>query len=352
LPENKNTGTGFRRLSRNRAPGPIEKSKDHYLATEAKKKPPSLRTLKRTHILGIATAGVLIGGFVFLTIALSPFLVQTTRVCPSGLLGSPTWSPDGKYIAYAAGECGTHIYVMPVAGGSARQVTTGRGQQPAWSPNGCTILYRSPAGFSVVPAGGGNPLLLHSDDGAYGAAWSPDGSRIAFTHGQIGDIFALAFTSTLYVMNSDGSNVRRVLGHSCNPGTPAWSPDGTKLAFTCDNGLNVMRLRDGRPTRIGTGDYAKGLHSTVADSAIPSWSPDGRTIALANMLGVQLFSADKVERPKTIVQGALFSAFAGSWSPDGRQLVYSIASTNTGGEASIYVIDGGGGQSRLLVSLP
>jgi Tol biopolymer transport system component len=69
------------------------------------------------------------------------------------------------------------------------------------------------------------------------------------------------------------------------------------------------------------------------------------------MLGIQLFSADRVERPKTIVQGALFSAFAVSWSPDGRQLVYSIASTSAVGEASIYVIDANGGQSRLLVSL-
>lgn len=340
----------YRRLSRDRRPATIEESRDTYLMTEAKRTPPTPRTLKRMQVISIAVAVAVVGSFVSIVVASQPQLVQHVHRCPGGLSGSPTWSPDGKYIAYAAGQCGTKIFAMPAAGGHARRITSGRGEQPAWSPNGRTILYRAPSGFSVLPARGGESRLLRSDDGDYGAAWSPNGSQIAFTHGRIGDRFALAFTSTLYVMNSDGSNVRRLLGHSCNPGTPAWARDGTRLAFTCDDGLYVERLSDGRLRRIGTGNYSKNANSTTAASASPSWSPDGRTIALASEFGIQLFRSDRIGKPKTIVEGSLFSAFSASWSPDGRKIAYSIASTQKDGGASIYVIDRDGRNSRLLVS--
>ncbi|MGD0167617.1 MAG: hypothetical protein ABSC51_10090 [Gaiellaceae bacterium] len=319
------------------------KARDRYLAAETKKKPPSPRRYRRTTYIGAGVALFFIACFAFLTISSRSQLWppwQLKRHAVSS--GWPTWSPDGRYIAYATGGYASHISVISAAGGRVRRLTNGSGQRPAWSPNGKTILYRSSAGFSVIPARGGKSRLLRSDDGAYGAAWSPDGSRIAFTHGLIGDRFAFSFGSTLYVMHSDGSHVRRLLGHSCNPGTPAWSPDGKQLAFTCDDGLYAMRLRDGKLRRIAVANYSKDSYSTAANSLTPSWSSDGRTIALSGGIwGIELFQVDKKAVPKSILTGSFSSVIVAAWSPDGRRLAYSISdnSDNSGNSGGLYVIE-------------
>jgi dipeptidyl aminopeptidase/acylaminoacyl peptidase len=335
------------------------KARDRHLAAEKKKRPPSVRQYNRAIYVGFGAAAFLLGCWVCIAILSRAQLWPPWQLnCHGRLAGSPTWSPDGRYIAYASSGCSNHIYVISVAGGTARQITDGSGEQPAWSPDGRSILYRSSSGFSVVPAAGGKSRLLRSDDGAYAAAWSPDGRRIAFTHGRIGDRFARSFGSTLYVMDRNGGHVRRLLGHSCNPGTPAWSPDGAKLAFTCDNGLFVMRLSDGMLQRIGRADYAKNAYSTAADSMTPSWSPDGRTIALSGGLwGIELFRADRLATPRAIVADSPYAVIVAVWSPDGRRLAYSIDNTPANSTADnaeeygdLYVIDPDGSHQRLLDS--
>lgn len=333
-----------------RYPKPVELSKTDYLKKEAVKGPPDTKTLKRLQVLGIAVGVVFLGSFTFMIVKSFSQLAQPIHRCPGGLAGSPTWSPNGKYIAYARGDCGTKILVMPTTGGPARQITRERGEMPAWSPDGKTILYRSKKGFSIIPFQGGQSRLIRSDDGGYGAAWSPNGKQIAFTHGRLGDRIALAFTSTLYIMQNDGSNVKRLLGHSCNPGTPAFSPSGKLLAFTCDDGFYAINIENGQLRRIGTGKYLKSAYSTVADSATPSWSPNGKTIILAGVFGIKLFNADGSGKPKTLTEGSLFSAISASWSPDGKRIAYSIASTSKGGGASIYIVKANGQNSRLLIS--
>ncbi len=102
----------------------------------------------------------------------------------SGLQADPTFSPDGRFVAYASDRSGNFdIWVQPVAGGDAVQVTRSVAQdiQPDWSPDGANIVFRSDrdgGGLFIVPALGGSERRLTT----FGAhpRWSRDGSEILF----------------------------------------------------------------------------------------------------------------------------------------------------------------------------
>ena len=101
-----------------------------------------------------------------------------------GLQTEPTFSPDGRFIAYAADCSGNFdIWVQPVTGGNAVQITRSvtHDTQPDWSPDGSTLVFRSErlgGGLFVVPALGGVERQLTSF-GSY-PFWSPDSSEILF----------------------------------------------------------------------------------------------------------------------------------------------------------------------------
>jgi hypothetical protein len=126
---------------------------------------------------------------------------------------SPTWSPNGKQLAFATGELGGHssIYVVDLNGQHERRLATGA--FPDWSPNGKTILYAAPGcggltwsswrirlvtprGRDATPSQGGCRGIGPS--GSLIAAWSPDGGRIA-----------VETAKWLYVMSADGTGLER-----------------------------------------------------------------------------------------------------------------------------------------------
>ncbi len=78
-------------------------------------------------------------------------------------------------------------------------------------------------------------------------AWSPDGTQIAFTR------FYGATQGEIFVMNADGSNQRRLTANA-NDRHPAWSPDGTKIAFSSRFGLIIMNADGSNQRVIQTGD--------------------------------------------------------------------------------------------------
>src|SRR5439155_11260032 len=96
-------------------------------------------------------------------------------------------------------------------------------------------------------------------------AWSPDGKKIAFSGGQ-------GPPSPLYVMNADGRGVlTRLVANTDEFGRPAWSPDGTRIVFpTAPTGLSIV---DVASRRVAV------LTSLGADD--PTWSSDGTKIAFA-----------------------------------------------------------------------
>ena len=180
---------------------------------------------------------------------------------------SPTWSPDGRRIAFTRttnGYRSFQIYVKRVAGGHARRLTRGQfDEEPAWSPDGELIAYSSTRGVKVIRPDGSGARLLGRLGRAGSPAWSPDARRLAFVRGRY------VWTGRL-----NGKGERRIV----RGGAPDWSPDGRKLAYMPRGGGVATIGADGTGRRY--------LH----DGMLPAWSPDGKRIAFQRWPANNVFS--------------------------------------------------------------
>ena len=197
---------------------------------------------------------------------------------------------------------------------------------------------------------GSTKQLTHNAVPDFGAAWSPDGRRIGFSHPS-GDGLAL------FVMRADGTGVRRVTTPVTTPDggpsfdqAPAWSPDGTRLAFSSNraggepdiwrvdvDGTHLTRLTR---TPFFTGD------------ANPAWSPDGRWIWFDSDR-VSVFNREVyrmrpdgsgVRRMTTTAENV--DDGAPDVSPDGRRVVF--ASTRSTGSQDLFTMRADGTGVRPL----
>ena len=223
------------------------------------------------------------------------------------------FSLDSKWVFFTPSE---RIYVAAADGSSLRRavdaVPQGRAGPERWdfrdpmsaisvSPDGTRLLFstcefESPAGvangwqpaeerfqydIAMVDAVGGEPVRVTVSDGYDNfPAWSPDGTRIAFLSARHRDLRGrFSHLAHLYTMTSDGSNVRSlsrgVAGVINHP--PQWSPDGQQLAFV---GRDNEDIRKHWLYTVGT-DTAVPWRLTAAIRAPVSWSPDGQRLAFA-----------------------------------------------------------------------
>jgi len=153
-----------------------------------------------------------------------------------GLQNEPTWSPDGRYIAYSSDRGGKFdIWVQQVSGGDPIQITKGPGHhwQPDWSPDGKYIAYRSEegdGGIYVVPALGGAGLERKIAPFGFYPQWSPNSLQVLFqTH-----FTAPSAWNRFYIAQLDGSAPREVLAefiaqNKLSAGSAVWYPDGKRV---------------------------------------------------------------------------------------------------------------------------
>jgi serine/threonine-protein kinase len=224
----------------------------------------------------------------------------------SGLEIFPAISPDGKVVAYAAGNSARmRIYLRPVRGGRTLLLSTDTAtvaSQPRWSPDGEQILYLSRGGVWVASSLGGAAREIIRP--------SPRGEVISATWSRRGDSIAVVRSDSLLLYSADGRGVRPVTTgrewHSC-----AWSPTRDQVACAAGNRDYVL-LGDAfgnlGPSAIVVVSMATGrvVPVTAVDSVgvglSPQWLPDGeRLLFVSNRdgpLDVYVVPVDASGRPR------------------------------------------------------
>ncbi|HEX8247520.1 MAG TPA: FG-GAP-like repeat-containing protein [Pyrinomonadaceae bacterium] len=186
---------------------------------------------------------------------------------------SPYYSPDGATIVFESNRDGNNeIYKMNADGSNQRRLTnnTSSDIHPAFSPDGQKIIFISDSGgqrrIFTMNADGSNPQQFPAPGGfapAYARpSYSPDGSKIIFSYTQ--DVQSQLLT--IWTMNADGTNAARfpadgVLG--------TYSPDGTKVTYTCCQFDNTNRVRTANAD--GNSASIRILTPTNTGNTSPDW---------------------------------------------------------------------------------
>jgi len=264
---------------------------------------------------------------------------------------TPDWSPDGTRIVFArAPATGVHsIWTVKADGTDLRRLTPpcapGRGIPacpaddgwPVWSPDGKHIAFQRlsgalrPKGATVNDAKGiyKDQLVVTDPNGRHARtlvwfgpwrgdpqipAWSPDGTQLVFL--ERSDNGGTCSCRAIYIVNADGTGLRRLTPPSIAPGDKIdWSPDGKTVLFRTH--------RDEGPN--GSSGYGAQLYTI---------HPDGTGLRQLTHFG----SSDRV--------------LPGSYSPDGKFIVFETSAGTTAGTPDVFVMNADGTARRRITRTP
>lgn len=256
----------------------------------------------------------------------------------------PDWSPDGRFLAYAArGD----IWVVPAAGGEAIALTRGPAyhSEPAFSPDGSkvafTMDYDGNLEIGVVDAmGGAIERLTTNAQLDFAPDWSADGKSLYFVSRRYGSLDILR-------LDLDTRQIAKVVAGSGNDFQPAVSPDGKSLAYVSrvenrngSGGIWVMPLGGGEPELVHYEESSYRLK--------PQWSPDGKTLTYvsdaAGSTDIAIVPASGGNRIRLTSEPA--GEFDPALSPDGTRVAFV---SNHSGPTTLFTMSAAGGAKSAWI---
>lgn len=225
-------------------------------------------------------------------------------------IAGAAWSPNGEQLAverihtfygppeFEWMEYTSDIYVVDAATSDTpvwRALTTnGTSRSPSWSPDGRRIAYVEQSKLFennrivLIDAGGGTPARLTREDGYYGKPiWSPDGTRVAFSAYVSG-----SDASQIFIVDVDGTRSTSITPVGMSDYDPSWSPDGAHLAFIRYTNESGGKYRFDVVVGDVDGRNVRRIASPPEYSSSPAWSPDGRQIMVAVGGGLYVMNSD------------------------------------------------------------
>lgn len=266
----------------------------------------------------------------------------------------PMWSPDGASIHYVSDRDGAeNLWTQPARGGASRKLTAFTGGRVLWpsaSADGRTIAFEREFGIWTYDTATGRaaPVRIarrgaavapgvervRGTSGFSDLALSPDGKKIAFV--SRGEVFAAAAR--------DGGDAARVTFTPAIESTPVWSPDSRRLVY--------VSTRDGEP-RLYLYDFTTGAERALSAGGGdrgPAFSPDGTKVAfLRNRrdLRVVEIAEGQAAAETSLAQGLFGDSLRTDgpvWSPDGRWL--AVLGVGEKSFSNVHLVPAGGGTPR------
>ncbi|HEX9123775.1 MAG TPA: hypothetical protein VF984_10565 [Actinomycetota bacterium] len=293
------------------------------------------------------------------TLLLVPLMAAAAALIPATPVGAAFPSTNGivAYRADRVGGQGDIFTVNPVNGQQAELTNTAEVQEmdPAWSPDGTRIAFTRrpkvtlrPDLFVMHANGRARVRLTATPVAERHPAWSPDSTTLVYA------VRTDARSPTrLFTIRADGTGRSQLTfeGSGTYDDDPSWSPDGSKIAFDSnrDGGfpeIYVMNADGSNPIRLTTN------HLVDAD---PTWSPDGTRIAFVRCCADGSSEIYEMNADGTGEINVTDTPDANEsdpdWSPDGLQIVYAAVPTG-GGPADVWVMNADGSARSVLVSGP